>query len=37
MVDEYRVARDGSLARTGSVSTGLGSANGHPLEGMAAS
>jgi len=31
------VARDGSLTKIGSVSTGLGSANGKPLEGIAAS
>ena len=37
VVDAYRVARDGSLTKIGSVSTGLGSANGKPLEGIAAS
>jgi 6-phosphogluconolactonase (cycloisomerase 2 family) len=37
IVDAYRVARDGSLTRIGSVGTGLGSDSGHPLEGIAAS
>lgn len=36
-VDEFRVARDGSLIRFGTATTGLGSDAGHPLEGIAAS
>jgi len=37
MVDAFRVGRDGSLTKIASFSTGLGSANGKPLEGIAAS
>ncbi|MCA0295272.1 MAG: lactonase family protein [Actinobacteria bacterium] len=36
-IDEYRRSANGSLTSIGSVDTGLGSANGHPLEGIAAS
>ncbi|MFT4295261.1 MAG: beta-propeller fold lactonase family protein [Micropruina sp.] len=36
-VDAYRIARDGSLTRIGSTSTGLGAGNARPVEGIAAS
>jgi DNA-binding beta-propeller fold protein YncE len=36
-VDEYRRTAGGALIRIGTVETGLGSDNGHPLEGIAAS
>lgn len=36
-IDEFRRLADGSLTRIGSAETGLGSATGHPLEGIAAS